>query len=472
LPPEGRLCRLICCGVNDPMKFRTEDDSMGSVDVPESAYYGAQTFRASENFKISELKLPGEFISAVALIKKCAAQTHMELGFLDQKISEAIQKAADEIIDGKFQDQFIIDVFQTGSGTSANMNVNEVIAGRANEILTGKRGGKSPVHPNDHVNRGQSSNDVIPSAIHISALNLLLIKLVPSLEQLCIAFLQKSFEFKTIKKIGRTHLQDAIPLTLGDEFSGYARQIKLGIERINGVKNRLAELALGGTAVGTGLNTHPDFAQKTISLISKELNISFTEAVNHFEAQAAQDSAVEVSGVLKTLSVSLIKISNDLRWLSSGPRCGLGEITLPSLQPGSSMMPGKINPVIAEAAIQVAFQVIGNDTAITMAGQSGNFELNVSLPLIAYNLIQSINLSARASKHLAERCVEGIEANRAKCESNIELSLAMATHLVPEIGYDQAAAIAKKAFDSGKTVREIALEENIIPRDILEGLLK
>jgi fumarate hydratase class II len=327
------------------------------------------------------------------------------------------------------------------------------------------------VHPNDHVNLGQSSNDVIPSAIHISALKLILTKLVPSLEQLCVALLQKSFEFNSIKKIGRTHLQDAIPLTLGDEFSGYARQIKLGIERIKTVKNHLGELALGGTAVGTGVNAHREFAQNTIELISKETAISFTEAANHFEAQATQDTAVETSGVLKTLAVSLIKISNDIRWLSSGPRCGIGEINIPSLQPGSSMMPGKINPVIAEAVIQVAFQVIGNDTVITMAGQSGNFELNVSLPIIAYNLIQSINLSARASKHLAERCIEGIRANHKQCESTIEKSLAMVTYLVPEIGYDQAAAIAKKAFDSGKTIREVALGENIISRDILDELL-
>jgi fumarate hydratase class II len=453
------------------MKVRTEIDSMGSVMVPEDAYYGAQTFRASENFIISELRLPGEFISAVALIKKCAVQTNLELGLLDQNIAEAIQKAADEIIDGKLQDQFILDVFQTGSGTSANMNVNEVIAGRANEILTGKRGGKSPVHPNDHVNLGQSSNDVIPSAIHISALKLILTKLVPSLEQLCVALLQKSFEFKSIKKIGRTHLQDAIPLTLGDEFSGYARQIKLGIERIKNVKSRLSELALGGTAVGTGVNAHSEFAKKTIGFIANETSISFTEAVNHFEAQAARDTVVETSGVLKTIAVSLIKISNDIRWLSSGPRCGLGEITIPSLQPGSSMMPGKINPVMAEAVIQVAFQVIGNDTSITLAGQSGNFELNVSLPIIAYNLIQSINLSARASKHLAERCIEGVLANREKCESNIEKSLAMATYLVPEIGYDQSAALAKKAFDSGKTIREVALEENVISKEVLDRLL-
>jgi fumarate hydratase class II len=453
------------------MKVRTEFDSMGSVMVPEDAYYGAQTFRASENFIISELRLPGEFISAVALIKKCSVQTNLELGLLDQNIAKAIQKAADEIIDGKLQEQFILDVFQTGSGTSANMNVNEVIAGRANEILTGKRGGKSPVHPNDHVNLGQSSNDVIPSAIHISALKLILTKLVPSLEQLCVALLQKSFEFKSIKKIGRTHLQDAIPLTLGDEFSGYARQIKLGIERIKNVKSRLAELALGGTAVGTGVNAHSEFAKKTIGFIANETSISFTEAINHFEAQAARDTAVETSGVLKTIAVSLIKISNDIRWLSSGPRCGLGEITIPSLQPGSSMMPGKINPVMAEAVIQVAFQVIGNDTAITLAGQSGNFELNVSLPIIAYNLIQSINISGRASKHLAERCIEGVRANREKCESNIEKSLAMATNLVPEIGYDQAATLAKKAFDSGKTVREVALEENVISKEVLDRLL-
>ncbi|MFO8083783.1 MAG: class II fumarate hydratase [Desulfobacterales bacterium] len=453
------------------MKTRTEDDSMGTVNVPIDAYYGAQTLRASENFKISDWKMPAALINAVVLIKKCAAQVNLDLGVLDQKISKTIQAAADEIMEGKLHDQFILDVFQTGSGTSTNMNVNEVIAGRANEILTGKKGGKSPVHPNDHVNLGQSTNDVFPSAIHIAALNLSKKKLLPALEQLCIALLQKSFEFKDIKKIGRTHLQDAVVLSLGDEFSGYARQIKLGTERITNVESRLGELALGGTAVGTGLNTHPEFAKKVIGLISKETNISFFEATNHFEAQAAQDAAVETSGVLKTIAVSLIKIANDIRWLSSGPRCGIGEVTIPALQPGSSMMPGKVNPVIAEAVIQAAFQVIGNDTVITLAGQSGNFELNVCLPLIAQNFLQSISLLSKGSKHFAERCIEGIGANRKQCETNVEKSLALSTNLVPEIGYDRAALLAKKAWESGKTIREIAQEENIVQKDILEKLL-
>lgn len=453
------------------MKNRTETDSMGTVKVPVDAYYGANTLRASENFKISQWKIPHELIKSIALIKKCASQTNLDLQLLDQKIAEAIQKAADDVMEGKLEDQFIVDVFQTGSGTSTNMNVNEVIAGRANEILTGQKGGKFPVHPNDHVNLGQSTNDVMPSAIHVAALKLIKEKLLPALEQLCIALLQKTFEFKDIKKIGRTHLQDAVVLTLGDEFSGYARQIKLGIERIKNVENHLSELALGGTAVGTGLNAHPDFAQKTIKLINKENNLSFTEAINHFEAQATQDTAVEASGALKAIAVSLIKIANDIRWLSSGPRCGIGEITIPSLQPGSSMMPGKVNPVIAEAVIQAAFQVIGNDTVITLAGQSGNFELNVCMPLIGYNLIHSISLLAKASKHFAERCIEGVGANREQCSLNIEKSLALATNLVPEIGYDRAAELAKKAWENGKTIREIALEENIVEKDILEQLL-
>ena len=453
------------------MKTRTEQDSMGTVSVPENAYYGAQTQRASENFKISAWKMSAELINAVVLIKKCAARANFDLGLLDKKTADGIQAVADEIMEGHLHDQFIVDVFQTGSGTSTNMNINEVIAGRANEMITGKRGGKSPVHPNDHVNLGQSTNDVIPSAIHIAALKLVREKLLPALEQLCIALFQKSFEFKDIKKIGRTHLQEAVVLTLGDEFSGYAQQINKGIQRIKNIENRLAELALGGTAVGTGLNAHPEFAQKTIGLISKETAVNFSETTNHFEAQAAQDTAVETSGALKTIAVSLIKIANDIRLLSSGPRCGIGEITIPALQPGSSMMPGKVNPVIAEAVIQAAFQVIGNDMAITMAGQSGNFELNVCLPLIAHNLIQSINLTARASKHFAERCIEGVGANREQCTINVEKSLALVTNLVPEIGYDRAAALAKKAWETGKTIREIAVEENIVNKEILEKLL-
>ncbi len=439
--------------------------------MPADAYYGAQTQRAVENFGISDLKMPGEFIDALALIKKCAAATNLELGLLDARISEAIQKAADDILLGKMAGQFVVDVFQTGSGTSTNMNVNEVIAGRANELLSGSRGGKSPVHPNDHVNCGQSSNDVIPSAINVAALVLVRKKLVPALEQLNVALLQKALDFSGVKKIGRTHLQDAVPLTLGNEFSGYARQMKLGVERARAVEPRLAELALGGTAVGNGLNAAPGFASGTIEKIAQETKIDFREAVSHFEAQAARDVAVETSGMLKTVATSLIKIGNDLRWLSSGPRCGIGEINLPPLQPGSSIMPGKINPVIPEAIIQASFQVIGNDMAITLGCQSGNFELNTALPLVAYNLIQSIKLVAKASKHLAERCVEGILANRDKCESYVEQSLALVTNLVPAIGYDRAAVLAKKAFDSKKTVRQIVEEEGVLDKDTLDRLL-
>ncbi len=444
---------------------------MGSMQIPEDAYYGVQTMRAAENFKVSDLRLPDEFIHAVALIKKCAALANNELGLLKDDICGAIGEAVDDILNGKMAGQFVVDVFQTGSGTSTNMNVNEVIAGRANEILAGKRGGKSPVHPNDHVNLGQSSNDLIPTAINVSSMILIKEKLKPALAQLNVALLQKAFEFSGIRKIGRTHLQDAVPLTLGNEFSGYARQIKLGIERIADVEKRLGELALGGTAVGTGLNAAPEFASKTIALVSKATQIEFKEAVNHFEAQAARDVAVETSGVLKTIATALVKIANDLRWLSSGPRCGIGEIALPPLQPGSSIMPGKINPVIPEAVIQASFQIVGNDAAIALAAQFGNFELNTALPLIAYDLLQSIKLAAKACKNLSERCVEGISANVEKCNSYVEQSLALATNLVPEIGYDRAAELAKKAFEKNKTIREIALEDNILPKEVLDRLL-
>jgi fumarate hydratase class II len=374
-------------------------------------------------------------------------------------------------MDGKHDSQFVVDIFQTGSGTSTNMNMNEVVASRANEILTGQKGGKSPVHPNDHVNLGQSSNDVIPSVIHISALMLIHEGLIPSLASLKNALAAKADEFKDVRKLGRTHLQDAVPIYLGQEFSGYARQIELAVDRLRSVEPRLGELALGGTAVGSGLNTHPDFANQVIAWMSNHTGLSFTEAQNHFEAQAAQDAAVETSGVLKTLAVSLVKIANDLRWLASGPRCGIGEITLPSLQPGSSIMPGKVNPVIPEAVLQVAAQVMGNDTAIMMGGQSGNFELNVMLPVIAYNLLQSISLLASVTAVFSEKCIAGITANRETCAGYIEKSLALVTALVPEIGYDRAAAIAKKAYESGKTIREIAIEENILPEDKINKLL-
>jgi fumarate hydratase class II len=454
------------------MKYRKEKDTMGTVLVPETAYYGPQTQRAAENFPIGDLKLPASFIRALALVKKCAARVNRKLGLLDTKLADAIAAAAQEIVDGQHGDQFVVNVFQTGSGTSTNMNMNEVVACRANEILSGKKSGKSPVHPNDHVNLCQSSNDVIPSVIHIAALMSIRKHLVPSLDLLQQSLTEKAKKFDNIHKIGRTHLQDAVPMLLGQEFSGYARQIELGIKRIAAAEERLSELALGGTAVGTGVNAHPEFAASVIALLSSETNISFQEASNHFEAQAARDAAVEASGALKTLAVSLVKIANDIRWLASGPRCGIGEINLPSLQPGSSIMPGKVNPVIPEAVIQVAAQVMGNDTTIMMGGQAGNFELNVMLPVMAYNLLQSIDLLASAADAFAKKCIDGISANVDTCKGYIEKSLALATGLVPKIGYDKAAAVSKKAHKSGKTIREVLLEEKILSEKKFDDWLK
>jgi len=454
------------------MRFREEKDSMGTIRVPQDAYYGSQTQRAVDNFPISGLRFPRAFIHALALVKKCAAEVNKALNLLDPKLADTIAQAAREVMEGTFDDQFVVDIFQTGSGTSTNMNMNEVVASRANEIIKGTKGGKSPVHPNDHVNQGQSSNDVIPSVIHIAALRLIHDTLIPSLVSLQRALTEKARDFGTIQKLGRTHLQDAVPIFLGDEFSGYARQIELGIQRIQAGESRLGELALGGTGVGTGLNTHPEFASRVIALISEYTGLVFTEAQNHFEAQAAQDAAVETSGALKTLAVSLVKIANDIRWLSSGPRSGIGEITIPSLQPGSSIMPGKVNPVIPEAVIQVAAQVIGNDTTIMMGAQAGNFELNVMLPVIAHNLLQSIMLLASVSRLFVDKCIQGIDANRAVCSAYIERSLALVTGLVPKIGYDNAASIAKKAYETGKTIREVVLEENILPEEELDTLLR
>lgn len=449
------------------MKYRIEKDSLGTIDVPEDAYFGASTQRAVNNFPISGLRLPLSFIYSLALIKQCAAVVNNELDLIDHKISNAIVTSAQEVMQGKFDDQFVVDVFQTGSGTSTNMNINEVLASRANEIITGKKGGKSPVHPNDHVNLGQSSNDVIPTAIHVSALYLIKNRLTPALVNLETSLSDKTDEFKDVKKMGRTHLQDAVPIFLGQAFSGYARQVALAVKRIEAARNNLAELALGGTAVGNGLNTHPDFAKKVIAMISEHSKFNFRETENHFEAQGARDAAVETSGALKTIAVSLVKICNDIRWLASGPRCGLGEISIPSLQPGSSIMPGKINPVIPEAVIQVCAQVMGNDTTITISGQGGNFELNAMLPVIAYNLLQSIDLLSTGTTLLTEKCINGIRANREKCADNIEKSLAMATYLVPHIGYDKAAAIANRAHKTGKTIIEIAREEKILPENEL-----
>ncbi len=443
---------------------------MGELAVPLSAYYGVQTARAIENFPISSLRFPRAMIRAMGLIKRAAASVNHSLNLLDKKSAGAIKQAATEVVEGHLDAEFPVDIFQTGSGTSTNMNTNEVISNRATELLGGARGSKL-VHPNDHVNLGQSSNDVIPTAIHIAASEMIHEQLIPALTGLHTALAKKAREFDRIVKIGRTHLQDATPVRLGQEFGGYARQIELGIARMKGAQEALSEVALGGTAVGTGLNCHPDFAAKVMAIISKETGCLFEEASNHFEGQSAQDSLVEASGALRTLAVSLMKIANDIRWLGSGPRCGLGEINLPETQPGSSIMPGKVNPVIAESVTMVCAQVIGNDVTITIGGQAGNFELLVMLPVMAYNLLQSIELLASASKNFAVRCVEGIEANEERCQSLIEQSLAMCTALAPEIGYEAAAKIAKDAYKTGKTVREMALEQKVLPEKRLRELL-
>jgi fumarate hydratase class II len=444
--------------------FRTEKDSMGEMKVPADAYYGAQTGRAVENFPISDLRFNRRFIAAMGLIKWSCAEVNHRLKLLDEKKKSLIQQAAQEVIDGKLDNQFVIDIFQTGSGTSTNMNANEVIASRANEIATGKRGGKDPIHPNDHVNMEQSSNDSIPTAIHISAAVALKESLLPALDHLAQALAKKANEFDDVVKIGRTHLQDATPIRLGQELSGYAHQVKLSAERCQKAIRCLRELPLGGTAVGTGINSHPDYAKQAIAVIAHRSGIEFVEAANHFEAQAAKDGVVECSGFLKTIAISLTKIANDIRWLASGPRCGIGEISIPSTQPGSSIMPGKVNPVMSEMVLQVCSQVVGNDATIAFAGSGlgSSFELNVMMPVMAYNLLQSIELLGRAAHVFADRCVSGIAANRERCESLVEQSLAMCTSLAPLIGYDQAADIAKESFKTGKTVRQVAAERKIL----------
>ena len=450
--------------------FRTESDSMGPMQVPASAFYGAQTARAVENFPISNLRFPRSFLRALGLIKKHAALTNQELGGLEPRLAAAIVQAAQEVADGKWDAEFVIDIFQTGSGTSTNMNANEVIANRAMELLGGKRGEKT-VHPNDHVNRGQSSNDVIPTAIHLAALEAVERRLIPALEVLQEALRQKAQEFHDVLKIGRTHLQDATPIRLGQEFGGYASQVQHGIARLRATEKNLGELALGGTAVGTGINTHPEFAPRTIARLAAEMNLPLREAADHFEAQGGRDAVVETSGMLKTVAVSLIKIANDIRLLGSGPRLGLGELKLPATQPGSSIMPGKVNPVMCEMLLQVCAQVQGNDAAITFSGSFGNFELNVMLPVMAHNLLQSIELLAKASEVFARRCVAGLEADREKCNSNLELSLSNCTVLAPVIGYDKAAKIAKVAFQTNRTVRQVALEISGLDKTRLDQLL-
>lgn len=428
---------------------------MGEMEVPAEALFGAQTARAIENFPISGQRFPREFIRALGQIKSAAAQANFELGLLDKRVADAITQASDEVAEGKWDDQFLVDIFQTGSGTSTNMNANEVIARRATELL----GFERPIHPNDQVNAGQSSNDVIPSALHLAALDQITHKLEPALRLLQSELEKKAREFWKILKIGRTHLQDATPMRLGQEFSGYAAQVGYGLERLQAVKPRLGELALGGTALGTGLNTHPQFAARAIARLGAGAGLALTEARNHFEAQAARDAVVETSGMLKTIGVSLLKIANDIRFLGSGPRLGYGELQLPAVQPGSSIMPGKVNPVICEMLMQVCAQVIGNDTTITVSATHGNFELNVMMPVIARNLLESISLLGAGTEIFLKKCVMGLVANAARCERNIEESLAMGTALAPVIGYDKAAEIAKEAHRSARTVREVAREQ-------------
>ena len=444
---------------------------MGNMEVPAEALYGASTQRAVLNFPISGIRFPREFIRALGLVKWGAAQANLELGKLDAARVKLIAEAAQEIIDGKLDQHFPLDIFQTGSGTSTNMNANEVIANRCSQLAGKAIGSRDPVHPNDHVNMGQSSNDVIPTAMHIAAAESLRNHLIPALEGLHTALDAKAKEFWDVIKIGRTHLMDATPIRLGQEFSGYAKQVEYAVQRARSAIAGIEELALGGTAVGTGLNSHPEFPGKVMRHLHKLTGIPFREAANHFEAQAAKDGLVDASGHLKTIAVSLFKIANDMRWLSSGPRCGIGEITLPETQPGSSIMPGKVNPVMSEALMQVCSQVIGNDATITWAGANGNFDLNVMMPVLAHNILESIRLLANASNVFRERCVIGIKANAEHCAELVEYSMAMVTSLAPIIGYDKAAKIAKESAQTGKTVREICREQKILPEAELEKAL-
>jgi len=453
---------------------RIEKDSMGEMEVPEEALYGASTQRAVLNFPISGTRLPPDFIHAYGLIKKAAAETNAELGLLERAAARLISRVSLEIADGTHDAHFPIDVYQTGSGTSANMNVNEVISNRAIEIAGGEMGSKTPIHPNDHVNMSQSSNDTFPTAIHVSAAVAVGKLLIPALDGLAESLETKAGEFHQVLKIGRTHLMDATPVRLGQEFSGWARQARLGSLRAGKALEALMELPLGGTAVGTGLNAHPDFARKVVSRISLATGLPFREAENHFEAQSSKDACVEAHGQLSTIAVSLHKIACDIRLLASGPRCGIGELILPATQPGSSIMPGKVNPVMAEAVTMVAARVMGNQTTIAWCGAGGFLELNVSMPLLAKCLLESIGLLANVASVFRVRCVESIEADGERCRELIELSLSMVTALAPRIGYDLAAAIAKQSVASGRTVRELCgarLEELGITAEELSGLL-
>ena len=453
------------------MSERIERDSMGEVRVPREALYGAQTARAVDNFPVSGRGIGREMIEALGLIKQAAARVNRELGSLEPGLADAIEQAAAEVARGELDRHFPVDVFQTGSGTSSNMNANEVVANRAIQLLGGEVGSRSPVHPNDHVNFGQSSNDVFPTAIHVAALKLLDQRLLPALECLRAALAHKAEQFDDVVKIGRTHLQDATPIRLGQEFSGYAAQVEHGIAHLDRVRPHLAELAQGGTAVGTGINTHPAFGRRMAARLSELTGLELVEAGNHFEAQAAQDAAVQASGALKGVTAGLIKIANDVRFLGSGPRLGLGELQIPAVQPGSSIMPGKVNPVIAESLIMACAQVMANDAAISLGGLYGNFELNVMLPLIARNLLEQIALLASASTMFADKLLRGLDADREHIAGRNEASLSLATALAPHIGYDRAAEIAKQSHTTGRTVREIAREQQLLPDEELERVL-
>ncbi|WP_135302480.1 class II fumarate hydratase [Haloarcula amylovorans] len=451
-------------------EFRTEQDSLGEMEVPADAYWGAQTQRAIENFPISEVTFGRRFIRALGIVKKAAAQANRDLEMIPEEKADCIVEAADEVIAGEHDDQFPVDVFQTGSGTSSNMNANEVISNRATERYGGEVGTRE-IHPNDHVNFGQSSNDVIPTAMHVASLEAVEKDVLPALKSLRDALKAKEDEFENVVKTGRTHLQDATPITLGQEFSGYRTQVEKGISRAQDVEGRLSELALGGTAVGTGLNTHPEFPSKAAEYISEETGVEFREADNHFEAQAAHDAMSEAHGALRTVAGSLNKIANDLRLLASGPRNGLGEIDQPENQPGSSIMPGKINPVVAEAVNQVHKQVVGNDAAVAAGAAEGQIDLNLYKPVLASNFLQSARLIANGSEVFAEKFVAKLEADEEHCAERVEQSMALATALNPAIGYDKASKVAKKALADGKTIREVVLEEGYLDEDEVDEVL-